>query len=155
MVGRGYYASGALSLAEWIAYYGFATQLTNIFSAYLGYWTSFKAAQGATDRVSQIMDMPSEDVQAGETVADLSGDIRLEHVSFSYGEKPLLEDVNFTIPAGRITAIVGPSGSGKSTVLNLIDRLYPVREGTVTIGGKDTAAYSLASYRKALGYVIF
>ncbi len=115
MVGRGYYASGALSLAEWIAYYGFATQLTNIFSAYLGYWTSFKAAQGATDRVSQIMDMPSEDVQAGETVADLSGDIRLEHVSFSYGEKPLLEDVNFTIPAGRITAIVGPSGSGKST----------------------------------------
>lgn len=153
MVGRGYYASGALSLAEWIAYYGFATQLTNIFSAYLGYWTSFKAAQGATDRVSQIMDMPSEDVQAGETVTDLSGDIRLEHVSFSYGEKPLLEDVNFTIPAGRITAIVGPSGSGKSTVLNLIDRLYPVREGTVTIGGKDTAAYSLASYRKALGYV--
>lgn len=153
MVGRGYYASGALSLAEWIAYYGFATQLTNIFSAYLGYWTSFKAAQGATDRVSQIMDMPSEDVQAGETVTDLSGDIRLEHVSFSYGEKPLLEDVNLTIPAGRITAIVGPSGSGKSTVLNLIDRLYPVREGTITIGGKDTAAYSLASYRKALGYV--
>lgn len=153
MVGRGYYASGALSLAEWIAYYGFATQLTNTLSAYLGYWTSFKAAQGATDRVSQIMDMPGEEIETGETVADLSGEIRLEKVTFSYGEIPFFQNLDLTIPAGRITAIVGPSGSGKSTILNLIDRLYRVQSGTITIGGRDTAAYSLASYRKAMGYV--
>lgn len=153
MAGRGYYASGDLSLAEWIAYYGFATQLTNIFSAYLGYWTSFKAAQGATDRVSQIMDMPSEEIEAGETVTDLSGDIRLEKVTFSYGETPFIQDLDLTIPAGKITAIVGPSGSGKSTILNLIDRLYRIQGGTITIGGRDTAACSLASYRKAMGYV--
>ncbi len=153
MVGRSYYASGALSLAEWIAYYGFATQLTNIFSAYLGYWTTFKAAQGATDRVSEIMDIPSEEIETGETATDLSGDICLNNISFSYGDAPLLQELDLTIPAGRITAIVGPSGSGKSTILNLIDRLYPAQSGTITIGGKDIAAYSLASYRKAMGYV--
>lgn len=66
LVGRGFYASGALSLTEWIAYYGFAAQLTNILSAYCGYWTSFKQAQGAVDRVTRIMDERSEDLDAGE-----------------------------------------------------------------------------------------
>ena len=66
LVGRGFYASGALSLTEWIAYYGFAVQLTNILSAYCGYWTSFKSAQGAVDRVSEIMDERSEDLDAGD-----------------------------------------------------------------------------------------
>ncbi len=153
MVGRGFYSSGAISLPEWIAYYGFAAQLTNLFSAYLGYWTSFKSTQGATDRVSQIMDAPSEDARSGETVDQLHGDIRLEKVDFSYGETPLFQGLDLTIPAGRITAIVGPSGSGKSTLLNLIDRLYPLQGGTISIGGKNTADYSLASYRAALGYV--
>ena len=153
LVGRSYYSSGAISLAEWIAYYGFATQLTNLFSGYLSYWTTFKAYQGATDRVSQIMDAQAEDAGSGETVTELSGDIRLEGVDFGYGEKPLFQGLDLTIPAGRITAVVGPSGSGKSTLLNLIDRLYPIQGGTVSIGGKDAAAWSLSSYRSALGYV--
>ncbi len=153
MVGRSFYASGAISLPEWIAYYGFAGQLTNLLGAYLGYWASFKSAQGATDRVSQIMDAPSEDAGTGETATELAGDIRLEGVAFGYGDSLLFDGLDMTIPAGQITAIVGPSGSGKSTLLNLIDRLYPLRGGTVSIGGRDTAAYSLSSYRKALGYV--
>ncbi len=153
MVGRSFYSSGAISLAEWIAYYGFAVQLTNLFSAYLGYWTSFKSTQGATDRVSQIMDTPDEQTKTGEAVTELSGDIRMEKVNFSYGEAPLFEGLDLAIPAGRITAIVGPSGSGKSTLLNLIDRLYPLQGGSISIGAQDTAGYSLASYRRALGYV--
>lgn len=153
MVGRSFYSSGSISLPEWIAYFGFASQLTNLFSSYLGYWTTFKSAQGATDRVSQIMDAPDEAANVGEAVTELNGDIRLEQVDFSYGEAPLFEGLDLTIPAGRITAIVGPSGSGKSTILNLIDRLYPIRGGSISIGEQDTAGYSLASYRSALGYV--
>lgn len=153
LVGRGFYAAGAISLPEWIAYYGFATQLTNLFSTYLTYWTTFKSSQGATDRVSEIMDAPDEDASAGEEAAELTGDIRLENVDFGYGEALLFRGLDVAIPAGRITAIVGPSGSGKSTLLNLIDRLYPIRGGTLSIGGRDAAAYSLSSYRRALGYV--
>lgn len=153
LAGRSFYASGAITLVEWIAYFGFASQLSSLFSAYLSYWTTFKSSQGATDRVSQIMDTPDENVATGEAVTTLSGDIRLEKVDFSYGEAPLFEQLDVTIPAGRVTAIVGPSGSGKSTLLNLIDRLYPLQGGTISIGQSNTADYSLASYRQALGYV--
>ena len=153
MVGRGFYASGAITLPEWIAYYGFASQLCNLLADYLGYWASFKSIQGATDRVSQIMDAPSEETKTGEAAGNLAGEITLDHVDFSYGEVPLFQDLSITIPAGKITAIVGPSGSGKSTILNLINRLYPIQGGTVSIGGKDTAKYSLATYRKAMSYV--
>ena len=153
MVGRGFYAAGDITLPEWIAYYGFATQLTNLFSNYLAYWATFKSTQGATDRVSQIMDAPEEKSDAGEAVTELTGDIRLEGVDFGYGDSLLFQGLDLTIPAGRITAIVGPSGSGKSTLLNLVDRLYPIQSGTVSVGGKDTAGYSLSSYRRSLGYV--
>ena len=152
LVGRGYYASGALSLTEWIAYYGFAVQLTSILSGYCGYWTSFKRAQGAVDRVSQIMAEPSENLGAGDAMGSPAGGIHFEKVDFSFGTKPLFQGLDLDIPAGRITAVVGPSGSGKTTLLNLIDRLYPLDGGAVQIG-KDTAEYSLASFRRALGYV--
>lgn len=153
LVGRGYYASGALSLTEWIAYYGFAVQLTSILSDYCGYWTSFKRAQGAVDRVSQIMAERSEDLGAGDAMGYPAGGIHFEKVDFSFGSKPLFQGLDLDIPAGRITAVVGPSGSGKTTLLNLIDRLYPLDGGSVQIGGKDTAEYSLSSFRRALGYV--
>ena len=153
LVGRGFYASGALSLTEWIAYYGFAVQLTNILSAYCGYWTSFKSAQGAVDRVSEIMDERSEDLDAGDAMDSPTGGIHFEKVAFSFGAEPLFQGLDLDIPAGRITAVVGPSGSGKTTLLNLIDRLYPLDGGAIRIGGKDTSDYSLASFRRTLGYV--
>ena len=153
LVGRGYYASGALSLTEWIAYYGFAIQLTNILSAYCGYWTSFKSAQGAVDRVSEIMDERSEDLDAGAAMGSPAGGIHFEKVDFSFGAEPLFQGLDLDIPAGRITAVVGPSGSGKTTLLNLIDRLYPLDGGAIQIGGRDASDYSLASFRRTLGYV--
>ena len=153
LVGRGFYADGSLSLPQWIAYYGFAIQLTNLLGAYLGYWATFKSTQGATDRVSQIMELAEEAAGAGREAADLSGDIRLEHIDFGFGEKELFRDLNLTIPAGKITAIVGPSGSGKTTLINLIDRLYSVQGGSISIGSDNTADFALQSYRRALGYV--
>ena len=61
-------------------------------------------------------------------------EIRYEHVSFSYSEdKPLLTDINFTVPGGKMYAIVGPSGSGKSTVVNMIPRLYDSTKSCLSI----------------------
>lgn len=153
LMGRMFYSEGRIDLAEWIAYYGFATQLTNAITGYLTDWTVFKSAQGATDRVAEVVDTPDEDTAAGLQAEALSGDIRLRDVTFSYGEAPLFEGLDLTIPSGKITAIIGPSGSGKSTVLNLIDRLYPIQGGQICFGDKDTAEFSLSSYRRALSYV--
>ena len=83
-----------------------------------------------------------------------NADIRYEHVAFSYDpEKPLLTDINFTVPAGKMYAIVGPSGSGKSTVVNLIPRLYDVLDGSVSIGGVDVRDMDLKYLRTNVGVV--
>ncbi|MBQ4423537.1 MAG: ABC transporter ATP-binding protein [Clostridia bacterium] len=81
-------------------------------------------------------------------------DIRYEHVAFSYSpEKPLLTDVSFTVPAGKMYAIVGPSGSGKSTIVNLLPRLYDVCGGSVKIGDTDVRDFDLSYLRKCIGVV--
>lgn len=81
-------------------------------------------------------------------------DIGFNHVSFSYSpDKPLLTDINFTVPGGTMYAIVGPSGSGKSTVVNLIPRLYDVCGGSVTIGGVDVRDMDLKYLRENIGVV--
>ena len=83
-----------------------------------------------------------------------AGDIRYEHVSFSYDpEKPLLTDIDFTVPAGKMYAIVGPSGSGKSTVVNFLPRLYDVLGGRVTIAGVDVRDFDLEYLREQIGVV--
>ncbi len=81
-------------------------------------------------------------------------DIVYDHVAFSYDpEVEILRDVNFTVPGGRMYAIVGPSGSGKSTVVNLIPRLYDVAAGSVRIGGTDVRDFDLSYLRSNIGVV--
>ena len=80
--------------------------------------------------------------------------IEYTHVRFSYDpSKPLLTDVNFTVPGGKMYAIVGPSGSGKSTVVNMIPRLYDVLDGSVTIAGVDVREFDLPYLRQCIGVV--
>lgn len=153
MVGRNFYASGALSLTQWIAYYGFAMNIVNQLTAYCGYWTTFKGSQGATKRVAQIMEEIEEDIETGEEAGCLHGEIELKDIDFSYEEKPIFEKLNLKIPAGRVTALIGPSGSGKTTLLNLVERLYPVQGGMISFGGEDISKYSLKSFRNAISYV--
>ncbi|MEG1524492.1 MAG: ABC transporter ATP-binding protein [Clostridia bacterium] len=80
--------------------------------------------------------------------------ICFSHVHFSYSpEVEILKDVSFTIPGGKMYAIVGPSGSGKSTVVNLIPRLYDVTGGQVRINGIDVRNYDLTYLRQSIGVV--
>ncbi|MBO4845952.1 MAG: ABC transporter ATP-binding protein [Lachnospiraceae bacterium] len=81
-------------------------------------------------------------------------DIVYDHVAFAYDpEVPILKDVNFTVPGGKMYAIVGPSGSGKSTVVNLIPRLYDVLKGSVRIGDTDVRDFDLSYLRSNIGVV--
>jgi len=81
-------------------------------------------------------------------------DICFSHVRFGYTEEvEILHDINFTVKAGEMAAIVGPSGSGKSTVINFIPRLWDVNGGSVTIGGVDVRKIDLEYLRSQIGYV--
>lgn len=153
LVGRGFYAEGVISLAQWVAFFAFANQLINILTTYTGYWTSLRTAQGSTLRISDLMSRQSEEILLGEEVRELAGDIRLEHISFGFDEKLLFSDLNLTLPEGRMTVVVGESGSGKTTLLNLIHRLYQTDHGTISIGGDDIKKFNKKSYRSSVSYI--
>ena len=100
------------------------------------------------------MDNPIQSPENGKKPDVSEGDIVYNHVVFSYDpEKPLLTDIDFTVPAGKMYAIVGPSGSGKSTVVNLIPRLYDVSGGSVKIAGVDVRDFDLGYLRSCIGVV--
>lgn len=81
-------------------------------------------------------------------------EICYDHVTFTYEQKaPILKDVSFEIPSGKMYAIVGPSGSGKSTLVNLLLRLYDVDSGSVSINGIDVRDFDLAYLRTHIGVV--
>ena len=93
---------------------------------------------------------------ANPKALDLSkgGEIRFENVTFGYHiDKPILNNVSFTIPAGEKVAIVGPSGCGKSTILRLLFRFYDIQEGRILIDDQDIRDVSLESLRRAIGVV--
>ncbi|KAL9079930.1 MAG: hypothetical protein Q9157_001222 [Trypethelium eluteriae] len=82
------------------------------------------------------------------------GEIRFENVAFGYRpDRPILRDLNLTIPAGKKVAIVGPSGCGKSTILRLLFRFYDPQAGRILIDNQDIRDIKLESLRKAIGVV--
>ena len=88
------------------------------------------------DRMQTIMDYPVMDSE-GSAAAPKRYDVSFQDVSFSYGIKPVLQNISFDAPEHSMTAIIGPSGSGKSTLLNLIARFWDVGSGNILIGGVD------------------
>ena len=89
------------------------------------------------------------------TLVELRGDVRLEHVTFSYdGEKTVLRDVSLFAKPGQKIAFVGSTGAGKTTITNLINRFYDVQEGTITYDGIDVRDIQKDSLRRSLGMVL-
>ena len=107
-------------------------------------------------RIFEYYDMPVEisDRENALVPVRADGDIEFKHVDFWYEEgKQILKNINFRLESGHSIAIVGPSGSGKSTIVNLIPRLYDVREGSVTFDGNDVRDLKLSFLRSHVGVV--
>lgn len=98
----------------------------------------------SVDHITEIFDTPVMDIN-GTEVKPGNHDIEVTHVSFSYDDRKIIDDISFSIPERTTTAIVGPSGGGKSTICNLISRFWDVDEGSITIGGRNVKDYTLDS----------
>jgi ATP-binding cassette, subfamily B (MDR/TAP), member 7 len=95
-----------------------------------------------------------EPVNAKPLRLNKGGEIKFENVSFGYhADRPILRNLNLTIPPGKKVAVVGPSGGGKSTILRLLFRFYDVQSGRILIDGQDIRDVSLDSLRHAIGVV--
>lgn len=104
------------------------------------------------DKANAILELDTMDID-GKEIRPQSCDIALEHVSFSYDKRKIIDDVSLTIPQRTTTAIVGPSGGGKSTLCNLIARFWDVDAGRVTLGGVDVKEYSMNSLMSNFSFV--
>ena len=143
-----------ITMQQWVAFFLFVGQVISRVNDVAGAWTGIKGAQGAAARMVGILKAPEESAGTGTLTEPLAaGDIVLRNVSFSYGDKQVLHNMNATIPYGKTTALVGRCGSGKTTMLNLIERLYIPQEGAITIGGKNVAEYEMHAYREQFAYV--
>ncbi len=106
-------------------------------------------------RVFEILEMEgAEELDQGEKLSDVNGEVRFENVSFSYdANRPTINNVTILVPPHQTVAIVGATGSGKSTMFQLLTRFYDPSEGEIYIDGKPIRQLSKASLRDALGYV--
>lgn len=117
----------------------------------------YQSAVVSAERIFEFFDeQPDvEDQPDAYELPPIVGEIRFNHVSFSYEEdKPVLRDVNIEAHPGQTIALVGPTGAGKSTVINLLARFYDPQEGSVTIDGHDLRQVTLRSLRRQLGIVL-
>lgn len=150
---------GELSAGAYIAflsYNGYLTwpirQLGRVISEMSKAGVSLRRIEGILNAA------PERDEDGAERMTtDYRGDIAFDRVSFSFdGKTPVLEDVSFTVPAGSTVGILGGTGSGKSTLVRLLDRLYPLPEGsgTISVGGIDIRRLRAAELRSNIGFVL-
>lgn len=113
-------------------------------------------AGSAAERIFDILDTVSEvkDEPGARPIGEVSGDVVFEHVSFSYGTKKVLSDIDFEVRAGETVALLGSTGSGKSTIISLIPRFYDPTEGRILVDGVDIRSVILQSLRSQIGIVM-
>ena len=147
-------ATGALSAGELVAFILYLVQIIMPLGQFTQFFTQLQKAMGATERIIATLEEPEEDHETGRTLENAALPIQLDKVGFAYenGER-ILDQVSFTISAGKVTAIVGPSGSGKTTLFALLERFYQPAEGEIRLGHDPIDTFSLASWRSKIGYV--
>ena len=153
--GAWYCVRGELDAGAYIAFISYNSMLVWPIRQ-LGRMISDMSKAGVSiDRVAYIMNSPAEQDEEACVDAPMDGDICFDHVSFAYENGPkILEDVSFTLKAGTTLGILGGTGSGKSTLMLLLDKLYPLSEGSITVGGTDIKYIRTAHLRRNIGMVL-
>lgn len=114
-------------------------------------------ALSAAERVFELLDLETERTldRGGVAIGPIVRSLEFRRVTFRYGgsDQPAIRDVDLTIAAGEVVALVGSSGSGKTTLVSLVPRFYDPTEGAILIDGRDTREATLASLRAQIGIV--
>ncbi|MBQ3356875.1 MAG: ABC transporter ATP-binding protein [Oscillospiraceae bacterium] len=133
----------------------FAKQLSAPLERIASGFGELQMVKASAKRVYDVLDLPEEARPAESLQGKTEGNIRFEHVNFSYSEeKPLIEDLCIDVKKGQNVAIVGPTGAGKTTIVNLLMRFYDLKGGKILIDGQDVAALSRDSTRDLFGMVL-
>jgi ATP-binding cassette subfamily B protein len=143
---------GSLTLGNFAAFNSYLIML--IFPVMMiGFMSNIIASATASyGRIKQVLyEPPPKD--PGTISTDIKGDIQLKNVSLSYGEKPVLKNVSFSVKAGSKTAIIGPTAAGKTQLLCLLANLIPPDTGSLEYDGISIEKYSREAFHKQIGFV--
>lgn len=145
---------GNITAGEFVAFASYNTTLTWPIRGLGRILSEMSKAGVSFDRVNYILDSAEEDMgESGKIPASM--DIGFEHVSFAYdGNKQVLRNVSFHVEEGATFGILGGTGSGKSTLVHLLDKLYEVQEGNITIGGINLKEIPRPWIRQHIGIVL-
>ncbi len=137
----------------------YAVLVAGSFAALAEVWGEVQRAAGAMERIMELLTSTPEIRDPARPVAAATparGEVRVENLDFWYPARPdrkALDDVSFTVPAGKTVALVGPSGAGKTTVFQLLLRFYDPQSGCIRLDGVDIGTLTLADLRGAMAMV--
>ncbi len=152
VVGTVFCLQGSISPGDLVAFISYNTMLMGPVRQLGRIISNMSRAGVSIARIGEIMNADEEEYGVAGT---LSGDIEFKNVSFWYEEdKPVLRGVSFKIPEGSTLGVIGGTGSGKSSLMYLLDRLYPVSGGEITIGGVNINDIPPATLRANIGFVL-
>ena len=154
--GSGLILKGELSLGQLISFVTLSGYFLGPLGRLMNLQQSFQEASIASDRLSEILDMPEECENEERTVEieTIKDEIVVKNVSFSYGTRePALKNISFTIKKGEKVAFVGSSGSGKSTMTKLLMKFYNIERGDIFVDGISLSDVNTKSWRNLTGYV--
>lgn len=152
MCSAAFYINGSMSVVNAIGMTIAAFILYSSLETAGNYSSLLHIVSVCVDKANEILALDTMDID-GKDIKPENHNIRLDHISFSYDKRKIIDDVSLFIPEKTTTAIVGPSGGGKSTLCNLIARFWDVDEGKVTLGGVDVKDYSMNSLMNNFAFV--
>lgn len=157
IVGAFLVISGSISIGNLTSFLTYAQQYSKPFNEISGVITELQNALVCAERVYQFLDEKEfeEDSEESTDVENIKGDIKLEHVAFSYDKsKDFIKDMNISIDSGMKVALVGPTGCGKSTLINLLMRFYEIDEGDISVDDHKIKSIKRNSLLSSYGMVL-
>jgi ATP-binding cassette, subfamily B, bacterial MsbA len=148
---------GNLTPGALVSFMFYALGVSTAMASLSGIFTQFQEALGASSRIFEILDTPSDLTEISQPIVlkQIKANVSFEDVSFKYASREglILENINLVVPAGQVLALVGSSGAGKSTLVSLITRFYDVTAGVIKIDDVDIRCLSLEQLRGLIGVV--
>ena len=144
-----------LEAPAFISYIALFSQVMRPAKAITDSFSQIHQGIAAGERVLALIDTPSEvnDAPDAASAPVFTSSIECKNISFSYGNRTILKDINLSIPAGKMVALVGPSGGGKSTLMDLIPRFIDPQQGQILFDGVDVKTLKMDSIRSQMGVV--
>ena len=154
-IGSGYVIDREITPGELFSFYALIGYFTSPVATLIGMNKTIQNALIAADRLFEIMDLEREETENKlELKKDNIGNIIFENVNFSYGSRTeVFKKFSAIIKQNETTAVVGESGSGKTTLISLLQNLYPIKSGKITIGDYDLKHINYQSLRNLIGVI--